>query len=296
MVFYFTCSDPRYLIYMGRDKYENEHLIAYGWPEDLWFHVDKMSSAHVYLRMPPSHTVDDVPLDIVNECAQLTKLNSIEGCKQTNVAVVYTPWSNLRKDGSMDTGQVGFHSNGLVRRVVIERRINEIVNRLNKTKEEKHNNPAELFDLRQQRDAQELAAKKSEEKAARKADALKAEEARQKKATEQTTIYGVEAVDEAAMEAAQMEQLARISASMASPAAAERCGGYTEEDAVLDMFGDVAEKPKINLKKKGKGGLKAPAKAKAKAEPAAEPASGAGASVGSPAAPALSTADLAVKA
>ena len=50
MVFYFTCSDPRYTIYMGRDKYENESLIAYGWPEDLWFHVDKLSPAHAYLR------------------------------------------------------------------------------------------------------------------------------------------------------------------------------------------------------------------------------------------------------
>ena len=33
MVFYFTCSDPKYTIYMGRDKYENEELIRYGWPE-----------------------------------------------------------------------------------------------------------------------------------------------------------------------------------------------------------------------------------------------------------------------
>ena len=36
MVFFFTCSDSRYTIYMGRDKFENEHLIAYGWPEDIW--------------------------------------------------------------------------------------------------------------------------------------------------------------------------------------------------------------------------------------------------------------------
>ena len=35
MVFYFTCSDDRFTIYMGRDKFENEHLIAHGWPEDL---------------------------------------------------------------------------------------------------------------------------------------------------------------------------------------------------------------------------------------------------------------------
>ena len=55
-----TIPDERYTIYMGRDKYENEELIKYGWPEDLWFHVDKMSSAHVYLRLPPGDTIDDV--------------------------------------------------------------------------------------------------------------------------------------------------------------------------------------------------------------------------------------------
>ena len=134
MVFYFTCSDPRYTIYMGRDKYENEELIRYGWPEDLWFHVDKLSSAHVYLRLPPGDAIGDVPMEIVIECAQLCKLNSIAGCKLNNVPIVYTMWSNLRKSGDMATGQVGFHDRTAVRHVTIEKRINEIVNRLNKTK------------------------------------------------------------------------------------------------------------------------------------------------------------------
>lgn len=31
----------------------DEDLIRWGWPEDVWFHVDKMSSAHVYLRLKP---------------------------------------------------------------------------------------------------------------------------------------------------------------------------------------------------------------------------------------------------
>ena len=39
------------MMYMGKDKYENEDLIRYGFPEDVWFHVDNLSSAHVYLRM-----------------------------------------------------------------------------------------------------------------------------------------------------------------------------------------------------------------------------------------------------
>lgn len=36
MVFYFTTSEG-YMIYMGKDKYENEDLIRYGVPEDLWY-------------------------------------------------------------------------------------------------------------------------------------------------------------------------------------------------------------------------------------------------------------------
>ena len=43
------------------------------------FHVHNHSSAHIYLRLPKGETIDDVVEDIVHECAQLTKANSIEG-------------------------------------------------------------------------------------------------------------------------------------------------------------------------------------------------------------------------
>jgi len=39
------------ICYVGRDKHENEHLIKYGWPGDIWFHVEGLSSAHVYFRL-----------------------------------------------------------------------------------------------------------------------------------------------------------------------------------------------------------------------------------------------------
>ncbi|KAF4324255.1 hypothetical protein BBO99_00000935 [Phytophthora kernoviae] len=51
MVFYYTSSEGC-TIYMGKDKFENEDLIRYGFLEDIWFHVDDLSSAHVYLRLP----------------------------------------------------------------------------------------------------------------------------------------------------------------------------------------------------------------------------------------------------
>lgn len=43
------------------------------------FHVDNLSSAHVYLRMAEGQTWDQLPKELVEDCAQLTKANSIEG-------------------------------------------------------------------------------------------------------------------------------------------------------------------------------------------------------------------------
>ena len=74
---------------------------------------------------------------MLEDCGQLVKANSIQGNKTNNIDVVYTPWYNLKKTPSMDVGQVGFHNSKLVRIVKVEKRINEIVNRLNKTKVER---------------------------------------------------------------------------------------------------------------------------------------------------------------
>ncbi|OIT40056.1 PREDICTED: coiled-coil domain-containing protein 25 [Nicotiana attenuata] len=139
MVFYFKARPESgdYTIFMGLDKYENEELIKYGFPEDIWFHVDKMSSAHVYLRLNKGQTFDDIPEGVLEDCAQLVKANSIQGNKVNNVDVVYTPWQNLKKTASMDVGQVSFHNPKMVRTVKVEKRINEIVNRLNRTKVER---------------------------------------------------------------------------------------------------------------------------------------------------------------
>uniref|UniRef100_G1SY65 Coiled-coil domain-containing protein 25 n=2 Tax=Oryctolagus cuniculus TaxID=9986 RepID=G1SY65_RABIT len=140
MVFYFTSSSVNssaYTVYMGKDKYENEDLIKYGWPEDIWFHVDKLSSGHVYLRLHKGEKIEDIPKEVLMDCAHLVKANSIQGCKMNNVNVVYTPWSNLKKTADMDVGQIGFHRQKDVKIVTVEKKVNEILNRLEKTKMER---------------------------------------------------------------------------------------------------------------------------------------------------------------
>ncbi|KAA6365618.1 MAG: putative coiled-coil protein [Streblomastix strix] len=115
MVFFFTSCDGSFVYYMGRDKFENEELLRFGFPEDIWFHVDGLSSAHVYLRHLPDLRgfpveIDPtlIPEDVLEECLQLVKGNSIEGCKLSKCSVCWTVFSNLKKDGSMAVGQVGF--------------------------------------------------------------------------------------------------------------------------------------------------------------------------------------------
>ncbi|KAG8696435.1 Coiled-coil domain-containing protein 25, partial [Ceratobasidium sp. 395] len=127
--------DPPAVIYMGKDKEENEDLIRYGWPQDVWFHVDKLSSAHVYLRLPSTiESWEKIPQELLVDCAQLVKANSIEGNKKDNLSIIYTPWDNLKKTGDMAVGQVSFHRNDRVKRVHVPERVNATVNRLNKTK------------------------------------------------------------------------------------------------------------------------------------------------------------------
>lgn len=83
-------------------------------------------------------TLDDVPMDVINDAAQLVKANSITGNKMNNIDVVYTMWANLKKTQAMEVGQVSFHKDSEVRKVRVEKRNNDIVNRLNKTKTEAH--------------------------------------------------------------------------------------------------------------------------------------------------------------
>jgi coiled-coil domain-containing protein 25 len=162
MVYFYTASDGT-LLYMGKDKFENEDLIKYGHPEDMWFHVDNLSSAHVYARLPLRDegaklpTLDDLPTQLIEECGQLVKWNSISGKKLPQVKVVMTPWSNLKKTNGMAVGQVSFHNEKL-RRVFAVQRQRDIVRRIIKTEQERF---PDLAAEREQRDSIDRQRRKS---------------------------------------------------------------------------------------------------------------------------------------
>lgn len=141
--------DFKYVVYMGKDKFENEELIRNGIDTDLWFHVDSLSSAHVYLRLKRGVEIDDIPDEIIEDCCQLVKANSIEGCKKEECKIVYTMWSNLKKEKGMVAGQVGFHDNGKkAMKYRVAKKDNKIINRIKKTKIEKET--AIIYDMKRE--------------------------------------------------------------------------------------------------------------------------------------------------
>ncbi|QRV92141.1 coiled-coil domain-containing protein [Ceratobasidium sp. AG-Ba] len=191
-----TAVNPPAVIYMGKDKEENEDLIRYGWPQDVWFHVDKLSSAHVYLRLPPTiESWEKIPQELLVDCAQLVKYEMRVGNKKDNLTIIYTPWDNLKKTGDMAVGQVSFHRNDRSPLVHVSERVNAIVNRLNKTKVVRD------VDHEQER-VDRIKAESAKRKAAaiekKKADA---EQAKQREAEKEARSYdnlftGVEDEDE----------------------------------------------------------------------------------------------------
>eukprot|EP00834_Sanchytrium_tribonematis_P001256 NODE_29_length_37665_cov_1.081563.p17 type:complete len:231 gc:universal NODE_29_length_37665_cov_1.081563:35130-34438(-) len=164
MVFYFQLEKD--MVYMGRDKFENEILIQHCCEYDIWFHVDHLSSAHVYLRSEefklkiteilqnhfaqyknfktlPFKEMEKVfksitiPEQVLLDCGQIVKGNSIKGSKEDAVDIIYTPCWNLKKTRGMDTGTVSFMKDNLVKRVRIERD-GQLLKKLTKTKVEKN--------------------------------------------------------------------------------------------------------------------------------------------------------------
>ena len=117
--------------------------------------------------------------DVIIDCAQLVKANSITGNKMNDVDVVYTMWNNLKKTADMDVGQIGFHSQKAVKKIRLETRDNAIVNRLNKTKVEKE------LDFRAEREGRDKNERDDKKRQFKKdEEAKKAEEKARKEAAE----------------------------------------------------------------------------------------------------------------
>ena len=93
----------------------------------------------------PNTSYDELPPKAVEECAQLTKENSIEGCKKKGVTIVYTWASNLLKTDDMEVGAVSFKNDSLVNKLHIEKKT-DVLKKILKTKQETYPNLQKQYD------------------------------------------------------------------------------------------------------------------------------------------------------
>ncbi|WFD23440.1 hypothetical protein MEQU1_002130 [Malassezia equina] len=202
---------------MGKDKVENEDLIRHGFPE--------LSSAHVYLRMPEGMAWTAIPDALLEDCSQLVKANSIEGNKKNNITIIYTPHSNVKKTGDMAVGAVSFYNDRLVKRFYVKERKNEIVNRLNKTKEER---VVDYEAERQERERME-GRKKKEHALQQKKETLEAKRhyKEQAAAKDYAHLFSDEAIAEAQREKQRQSRL---------QAAQKQAAGQGDEEDGEDVY------------------------------------------------------------
>lgn len=68
-----------------------QDLIKHALPQDIWFHVSQLSSAHVYLRLPPGVEWDTgIPADTLEDCAQVCVQTSL--CKPVQIS--HSSWGH----------------------------------------------------------------------------------------------------------------------------------------------------------------------------------------------------------
>ena len=160
----------------------------------------------MYLRLKAGQTLDDIPKQVLIECCQLTKQNSIKvrrsagdcflflhffaiansyafkASKLDDITIIYTMHSNLKKTNHMVAGEVGFHDEKAVRKHKVPSKNGPLLRKLEKTKRE------EFPDLRkalEDRNEEEERRRNQERKESRKTEAQQKKELRLKAREEQ---------------------------------------------------------------------------------------------------------------
>ncbi|XP_014743654.1 PREDICTED: coiled-coil domain-containing protein 25 [Sturnus vulgaris] len=157
------------------------------------FHVDKLSSAHVYLRLHKGQTMDDIPKEVLSDCAHLVKANSIQGIPKSpqkipgkSLGMVENPrkssWERVGKSLGIHLGGWG-KNRKKVRTLTVERRPAEQLRRLERTRVERF---PDLAAERECRDREERGRRRQQLQELRRAER---EELRRKKELEELRSY-----------------------------------------------------------------------------------------------------------
>ena len=99
-----------YTVYIGKNNMQNDYIsLKLANPNDIWFHTQKIHGSHVLLRNSENQEIDDIPENVLFNCAKLAKENS-KASTSLNISVDYCYAKFVKKASGARPGMVIYNN------------------------------------------------------------------------------------------------------------------------------------------------------------------------------------------
>lgn len=99
-----------YTVYIGKNNIQNDYIsLRFSNPNDIWFHTQKLHGSHVLLRNTENLDIEDIPENVLFNCARLAKENS-KASSSLNVSVDYCYAKFVKKASGAKPGMVIYNN------------------------------------------------------------------------------------------------------------------------------------------------------------------------------------------
>lgn len=105
-----TTTIDGYTVYIGKNNIQNDYIsLRFSNPNDIWFHTQKIHGSHVLLRNSENLEIDEIPENVLFNCAKLAKENS-KAFSGLNVCVDYCYAKFVKKVNGAKPGMVIYNN------------------------------------------------------------------------------------------------------------------------------------------------------------------------------------------
>lgn len=105
-----TTQIDGFTVYIGKNNIQNDYIsLKFSNPNDIWFHTQKIHGSHVLLRNQENLEIDEIPENILFNCARIAKENS-KAANSVNVSVDYCLAKFVKKASGAKPGMVIYNN------------------------------------------------------------------------------------------------------------------------------------------------------------------------------------------
>lgn len=106
----FSINIDDFTIYVGKNNIQNDYIsLKFSNPNDIWFHTQKIHGSHVLLKNPENLEIEEIPENVLFNCAKLAKENS-KASLSLNVPVDYCYAKFVKKPSGAKPGMVIYNN------------------------------------------------------------------------------------------------------------------------------------------------------------------------------------------